>query len=347
MLKEELKQTIGGLWAALAPTESVAKTTTVAIDAEGVVVSNPYGHGAARWTEPLLIEGAVGVPGVELVKLLNALPDSELVVQVAKGKLTFRGGRFRGVIPIQPLEEMPELPEVAGEAVDDIQVSEEEWASLATAGDFADHAESSAAELTAVYWGPQGIIACNRISAIHYPGAKREVPALIPKSSLVAAAKLGEKPNSIQLGPNCVRWMWDTVEVVVPTVSMEYPLEMLLDLFASAREGGARWECDLAVLREAVNRAAQLHNQLSVTILQNRLVIKAIGTIPSTDTVTGQLFGGEGLLGETFILYVPEIQRTLSISDQVVWVFGEKSGRNILLAQNDGFYCCIALTGER
>jgi hypothetical protein len=349
MLKSEIKNLAGNLWGAVAAvegcvTKSAGGSTSVFLDKSRIIVHGPYGYGEAMFPEELPLERPVSVPGNELMQLLNAVPEGEVALQMSDSGLVIRSGRFRGTLAAHQLEEedMPDVPEL-GEEKAVLDMDEASWLVLNRASDFADSASSNMAELTSLYWGPEGLMACNRISLIHYPRMIMENEMLVPKFSIAGANKMGMAPQRAAFGSYHIQWAWPDCQIITPSAVSDYPVQRLLDIMDSAEKGESRWSCEHSDLFDAVNRISMLHDQMSISIQRKRMILKSLGTIPSNEIIIGELYG-EDLSDRSFIFSVAEAKRLLTLSDTINWKLGGGDSKNLLLVKTDDFAGCSALT---
>lgn len=344
MDKSDLKRKFGGLWNVLATASGLTSKDFGAgarcrFSQNLLQIQTPNLYAEAAWLEDY---GTTEFRGDELITIINALPDGEVRIQVVDdAKMVLRSGKFRASLSL--VEATKELKALEFSVVKREAIPEDLAQALFFAADFADSSNTNLQELTGVYWGPEGLVACNRLSLVFYPEIKRPSTVLIPKTVLLGLQKMEMPLTGVYFSDNnLLRWEFDGAHITSTSLNMQYPMENIKRLLQRSLDTRMQWSCDIDKLKEAVNRAS-VSEQILFSFQKNRLVVKSTGNIQTTEMVPGTT-NGEDFSGRMFVFNVAEAKRILSVSDKVEWGLSGEDGLGVLMVRGDNFYSVSSLT---
>ena len=314
----ELKEALNNLWNVVGTVEGcTSKTGTIStyLNAQQAVVAGPYGYGQLNLTDELPIEDWLQIPAAETKKVLDAL-SGDYVLDVADNKITFRAGRFRAIVPSMGTTG-PE--KVNTQEENPVEVSSV-WQILLTVSEFASMPNaSSMPELTNIYWGPEGIWACNRISMMNHTLEALDSPLLILRSALMGLSKMAEIPTHVSDRPDSLLWTFPSGSVITPKILGEYPIENLMKIFD--REILYHWSCNHGELKSAADRAGSLADEVLLQFKAGKLFIRTTENVESQSIVAGK-WQGESC-DSALKMSIAELKRFLSFSNEVNWAMNE------------------------
>jgi len=351
MKKSDLQNKLSQLWSAVIVVDgcvSKSSTTTAQIifHRDRIHVYGPYGYGEALLPEAFDFSEIVSLPGSEITTLLTAAPEGELKLILKDSALIVKSMRFKGTVPVQILDDLPE-PIDLGKISDEIDLDEEQWGSLRFASEFTAKAGYSMPELTCVYWGVEGIVACNGLSVLHYPTAVRQGSVLLPQAALLGTFKLPGSPKRVTIGDYHLRWDWDAFRIITPSAIGDYPVNRLLEIIEAARQGASTWTCVSVRLRDAVARLSLVADTLRLTFHPQKLLIQADANVQATEVVAGKLEDETGVASKQFFFGTSEAKRFVADTDLNWRMNADAKAPNLVILTDNELYCIgTILTAE-
>lgn len=284
----------------------------------------------------------IWLPAEKFITLLKAAPGDTVHLRKTPKGVQLHTGAFRGVVPL--LETGMEPPVDLDEA-ESVRVSGELWAGLVTAAEFAAEDENCRfSSLLNVLLCSDGLFGCNLLSVVHFPKIQREKALSIPRASILAANKWGAPPTHMEIDDYYIRWVWrDGGFLLTPTImSDEYPLENIHKIDAASLYNKIAVDFDSQAMLSAIGRAARFHDQAVLIFQKNRVIVKSVWDVETTEVVPAKTEGKTQ--DQPFIISVTEARRFLNLSPRSKWLFGGGELENIIRSEHNGFFCCTMLT---